>query len=310
MPTFSFRQNGQTKGQSGRLLLRQALSFEKGQQAEQTVCAPRTNHFLLPAHFIRTADTIYSPFFFVLSIYLDFSSRSPSLSNPIQKTRYKTEKQKEGKMKTQIEVAIVAHPARKNQAHILAKQVQAYTLCMDEARKGERWNHQQALQRLLATEADWLVVLEDDAIPCQHFEEKLSFCLSQAKNCLVSLYLGTGRWAGTTPQMQEPIVRHLVKRATRHQDSWIKAKALWHAVGFAVPRSYADSLLAFLQKDPSPTDQAATHWLKSQRIPCWYTYPSLLDHADTARLVVGNEKPVRRVAWWFADEERPDLSAI
>ncbi len=212
-------------------------------------------------------------------------------------------------METQIKIAIVAHPARKEQAHTLAKQVNAYTVVMDEQRKGEQWTHQEALLRLCASSElnrfppIWYILLEDDAIPCKEFTQLANDALKQAPaDCVVSFYLGTGRWAGTVPKQQEPKIQKLIEEADNSGSDWIKASALWHAVGFAVPSCLVSDLLNHLHTDNTPTDQAVTHWMQARHMSCWYTYPSLINHADTTRLVQGKEPPVKRVACKFIDE--------
>lgn len=195
-------------------------------------------------------------------------------------------------------VGIVAVPERWTAGGRLARKVGSEVLVTDVRHHGERWCHQETLARLIDTGADWLVWLEDDALPCPRFRERLSDSLDSAGDALVSLYLGTGRWAGTSPARMEPVVRGMVERAESGGSRWIETDALWHAVAVAVPAYRAGSLLAHLRADPRPTDQAATRWARTHFLPVRYTWPSLVDHDDSLpRIVRTSDRPVPRRAW-------------
>ena len=198
-----------------------------------------------------------------------------------------------------VAIGIVAHPARIDDANRLAADVAADVVLVDHDEFGERWNHQQVLAWLIDnTEADWLVVLEDDAIPHPQLRELLPGILDDSPdNRLVSLYLGTGRWAGLRGERADAHVGQLVADADRAGARWVVADSLWHAVAIAVDRIYAGSLLTHLQRDPRPTDRAAGAWAQRCRFPVRYTHPSLVDHRDGPRLVPNGAATVARHAW-------------
>lgn len=201
-----------------------------------------------------------------------------------------------------IAIGIVAHPSRSVMAKRLYDTVGADIISFDNNSFGERWNHTRALEEL--PRADWAVLLEDDAIPCPDFRVQLSNALQEAGDAIVSLYLGTGRWAGANPKTQEHVVRRLIQDADAQGSRWIEADALWHAVGIAIPYKYVESVLTYLQCSPLPTDQAITHWARQNHVPIFYTHPSLIDHADVPRIVRTQDKPVPRRAWAFGTERR------
>lgn len=205
-------------------------------------------------------------------------------------------------------VAVVAHPARLTRALRLRDQVQADHVSVDELGRGEQWNHQEALEVLARQpeQADWLVLLEDDAIPCSGFRAQLDRALEHAPAGIVSLYLGTGRWAGTVPRQHEQVVRGLIEDADRDGSRWITAGSLWHAVGVAIPREHAAALLRHLRGSTRPTDEAVSDWCRRHRVAVHYTHPSLVDHRDEPRLVQARERHVPRRAWRF-EEATSDL---
>src|SRR5690606_24577395 len=136
------------------------------------------------------------------------------------------------------------------------------------------------------------------------FRAQLDRALEHAPAGIVSLYLGTGRWAGTAPSQHEPVVRGLVEDADRDGAQWITTGALWHAVGVAIPREHAVSLLQHLRGSPRPTDEAITAWCRQRRVAVHYTHPSLVDHRDERRLVHAREQHVPRRAWRFEEAGR------
>lgn len=202
-------------------------------------------------------------------------------------------------------VGITAHPSRIKMANDLRDKVSADFLCVDNESKGEQWNHQMVLKVLLETNADWVVILEDDSIPCRKFREKLEKYLSGALYGVVSLYLGTGRWAGEETDTQKANIKKKIEYADANDLEWIGSNKLWHAVGIALPRRYAECILAYLNSVPTlPTDIAISLWAQKNRVSVFYTHPSLVDHRDCTRIVSTFDKPVKRVAWAFEDERR------
>lgn len=203
-----------------------------------------------------------------------------------------------------IALAIVAHIAREDLAAGLLEQTGADIISFDDGTHGERANHARALRWLIEhRDAQWYVLLEDDAIPCAGFVDELDWRLARSpEDALVSLYLGTGRWAGTVPSKHEPVVRALVAKADELGADLIEAKELWHAVGIAVSAQNAMSLLSWLEAAPRrrPTDQAITDWAKHWSVDVLYTHPSIVDHRDDSpRLVGAREAHVPRRAWKF-----------
>ncbi|GMA26184.1 hypothetical protein GCM10025864_39430 [Luteimicrobium album] len=202
-----------------------------------------------------------------------------------------------------LAIGIVAHPDRLEMAWGLAKAVDAELLQFDHDLRGEQANHQAALDRLLFTDADWLLLLEDDAIPCIDFRARVSTWL-EGVDGIASLYLGTGRWAATVPRLHEPVVSRLVAEADAAHADRITSDALWHAVAVAVPLHHARSLHQGITRTHAPTDQAVSMWCKRHGVSVTYAHPSFVDHRDE-RAAVGHQADVAvgpRRAWRFADD--------
>ena len=207
---------------------------------------------------------------------------------------------------TSVAIGIVAHPSRGAMAHELAERTSAEVLSCDSEGAGEQANHQAALEQLLEYGTEWVVWLEDDAVPCADLRTRLLETLDAAPDGVVSLYLGTGRWAGTAPRQHEQVVRGLIEDADRDGSRWITAGSLWHAVGVAIPRDRVADLLQHLRGSTRPTDEAVSDWCRRHRVAVHYTHPSLVDHRDEPRLVQARERHVPRRAWRF-EEATSDL---
>jgi len=179
-----------------------------------------------------------------------------------------------------VAIGIVAQPARRDMAEELAKQVDADLIVVDEDGQGERWCHQEALRRLIKTGADWLVMLEDDALPVDDFLPKLATALEMEPPGIVSAYLGTGRWSGEHMEVHEPRLRAMIDHADMTGAKWITADRLWHAVAVAIPLTLAPAVLAYIENDGAHTDKAIGYWCIETRTPVHYCHPSLVDHAD------------------------------
>ena len=203
-----------------------------------------------------------------------------------------------------IAIGVVAHPSRREHVENLTDTVAFNVACYDTHGRGERWNHAETLRELLDTvpRADWYVLIEDDALPCADFRDRLAAALDQAgDDVLVSLYLGQGAWA-----TRKPDTKHTVARLVRQADltgGWIDADEMWHAVGVCIRAEHARSVQAHLATESAPTDLALTRWAAAHEVGIRYTYPSLVDHADGASVIPRTTpRKAGRVAWRFADE--------
>jgi GR25 family glycosyltransferase involved in LPS biosynthesis len=182
-----------------------------------------------------------------------------------------------------LAVAVVAHPQRAEMADKLAAEVDGM-VCLDTEcvggvgdADGCARNHANALRQLSESDrSDWLVVLEDDAIPVPDFLHHAANALEQARSPLVGLYLGTG----TNPDVQA-----VIKRALRTADSagaaWIRGDCLLSTVGYAVrPGAAARVVDAITTITSVEAPLRITQWAQQVPVAVDYTWPSLVDHRD------------------------------
>lgn len=172
------------------------------------------------------------------------------------------------------EIAIVAHTDRREQAYKLMGDTNASHMAMDDGRFGAGQNHLLAWDWLnKRSAADWAIVLEDDAIPCESFHDQLEMSLAVAPSSLVSLYLGRAR----PPHVQDSIASVIVDPK---DPCWLMSDMLYHHVGVAVSRQWVgqmtDGATHLIRR--YPIDEAIGRWAQSRRIRISYTNPSLVDH--------------------------------
>jgi len=172
-------------------------------------------------------------------------------------------------VETQVSFIVVGHHARREQAEKLAESLTAYLL-VDENDFGANWNHRRALE-WAAGQNSLVVVLEDDALPVEGFQEMVTEWLNRFPDSLISFYLGTGR----PPQYQLEIATKLIA-ADRERADHITMQRLVHAVCYSVPPKLIAKVLA--RWDASkPADYAVGDACGG---PVIYPCNSLVDHAD------------------------------
>lgn len=155
-------------------------------------------------------------------------------------------------------------------------------------------NHLRALQ--VATPSDeWVVVLEDDAVPVSNFSEILARQLSEVDtDRIVSLYLGKNR-----PPSIQPTIGRTIARADEDV-SWMTTRMLWWGVGVCIPQRYVESVSDYVLSVDKPWDTSVGTWALKNQVDVWYTWPSLVDHLDEETTILhadGQPRAQGRVAW-------------
>lgn len=193
-----------------------------------------------------------------------------------------------------ISAAIVAHPDRRHRAAVLAGIVgrpESETcfptmLFEDTENLGCDDNHVRAWGWLAEQDSEWLMVLEDDAIPIPEFHEQLGMALKTAPSPLVSLYLGRTRPAFYQHRVAKALVGCSHPGSGDVVDTsvpWVVGDRLLHCVAVVIRREIVEHMHWQLPEHLAlhhAIDQAITSYARSMQIPVSYTVPSLVDHAD------------------------------
>lgn len=187
-----------------------------------------------------------------------------------------------------ISLAIMAHPARRQQAEFLFAQVRRYPfagaqIVYDEKR--EEWDTgKRSLQAGIGM-ADWHVVIQDDAILTPDFYENLENAIKALKQkTLISLYTGTARPMGKR-------VKDAVEKAA--DGEWLVFSQLLWGVGIAIPTSQIEPMLEFVEDIELQYDNKIGEFYTQNNLPVYYCIPSLVDHNDNVgSLLAGHGKAV------------------
>lgn len=203
-------------------------------------------------------------------------------------------------------IGIVAHTLRAGEAKHLAKTVKADFISIDNGILGCDDNHHTVQHHLAALPSTWSVILEDDAQPVPNFRTHLTHCLPMSPSPIVSFYMGRSK-----PQHWQHRYRKALAHAKAADASWIQSTHLLHAVGYAIRTELIPYLLD--HSTNLPVDQHIGHWARYHGHTIAYTYPSLVDHADTETLVDhpdGQPRPKGRKAHLVGEREQWTTTSV
>lgn len=173
-----------------------------------------------------------------------------------------------------IEIAVVTHPRRYDDALDLAEKLNA-TISMDDISMGAARNHERAWTWLKDSPEPWSLVLEDDAVVCSDFLEQVKLSLAHAPSPIVSFYLGRGR----PPHWQDRIARVIAR-----EEHWIISTEMLHGVAVAIRTELIPDLLTWIT-DQEPVDEAMSDFAQQNHLEIAYSHPSLVDHRDHGTLM-------------------------
>lgn len=183
--------------------------------------------------------------------------------------------------------AVMAHPARRQQADALAGRLGA-TLHMDDG-GGENATAARAWAAC-PPGSTWHVVVQDDAVPVPHVVQQAREALSEAPTEVVSFYYGTGY-----PTSVSAATRAATRRADEAGAGWMIGRRLCWGVAVALRAELVPGMLTATAGAPVPYDRRLAAWAITHGLPVGYTWPSLFDHADGPSLL-GRPRPLARRA--------------
>jgi hypothetical protein len=173
-----------------------------------------------------------------------------------------------------VAVAVCAHPSRAEVATALAEKLEA-PVAWDNG-VGILANHDNAFDLAMVDacfdDADWCVVIEDDAVPVEDFRVQASLALDAVDGPIASLYFG---WIWK-PKLK---ITLSLDRTDAH---WVMRPGFTNAVCVAVRSDFVAPLLEAAQPfDHMTCDQRysyAAKLLGHEWVP--HSHPSLVEHSD------------------------------
>lgn len=198
-----------------------------------------------------------------------------------------------------ISAALMCHPSRERFVAELTEQLPSAEVVWDQ--DNDRWSTGRRSLLAFDPAAELHVVVQDDALICPDFLAGAEVAASVAGERPVALYTGKVR---PHAQTVTPAVRYARKAGI----PWLAMEGPWWGVAIVLPTSLIPSLVKWCDEHPRTAnyDRRIAHYFTAQRIDCWYTIPSLVDHrpvAENPSLVRG--RTGNRQAHWFIGERSP-----
>lgn len=199
-----------------------------------------------------------------------------------------------------LSVSVMAHHKR---AHLVPELVERLGVDADRVtwdRKSDRWETGRRAMLDHDPDADYHMVLQDDAIICRDLIPGLQVALDHVPaEALACPYVGTRR-----PLTEK--VTAAVEQANTLNASWIVLQTLNWGVAIIVPTATITDMVTWCDrlKIPNYDKRVGQYYWRVHNWPTWYTWPCLVDHRDVPSLA--GHGPDRR-AHRFAGE---DISAL
>jgi len=182
-----------------------------------------------------------------------------------------------------LSVSIMAHPKRAGWVEELREFFGGCPVAMDDGR-GLIANGARAWE-LHDPEADYHLVIQDDAVPCADF-------LTEARNHLAKLEVPGAvsfYFSGKRP-FKKVAAGRIERGEARGRLRWGPAIAL--------PTSWIPAMLRRYRRGTrAQYDARIGDWLKSAGVSCFYPLPSLVDHRGTESLLGNGHRGKRRAAF-------------
>jgi len=185
-----------------------------------------------------------------------------------------------------VSFSIMAHPDRAEHVHRILAAMGDVEVPIASDNEGSPsgnadrvWRNARAAWLMHEPDADWHVLLQDDAVLCRDFAAGMNEALRHVQGpAVVSPYLGNGR---TVPTRWET----LAATADARGATWIRTSKLMWGVSIAIPTLLISDMIKHADTRAGvPDDMRVAGWAEKNGIDVWYTWPSLVDHRQVPSL--------------------------
>lgn len=197
-----------------------------------------------------------------------------------------------------IDVKIMAHPVREPYVADLLDHLDREVDVIWDANPRpsrdprQRWRVARKAWLSMDMDADYGLVLQDDALVCRDLIAGAEKALDQlGPDGLVSFYTGTGR-----PDQQN--VTRALDTAARHQHAWLSTRSLNWGVAICAPTHTIRPMVRWCShpgRGAWKTDyRVGVYYRDVLGWRAWYTAPSLVEHRGVPSLVGHDTGPERK----------------
>jgi len=191
-----------------------------------------------------------------------------------------------------ISAAIMAHRKRTAMAERLSRRL---TVPIVWDRKNDVWETGRRALLAYNPDASHHLVLQDDAIAARGLLAECETLLAHVPDdAPVSLYMGRWRHRPNSFAMQP-----ITDAAKETGASFAVFGGPWWGVGIILPTAHIETVVEYGDANPKREpnyDLRIAQYYATQRIDCWYTLPSIVEHRVGESLT--GRKGMRRHAQW------------
>lgn len=196
-----------------------------------------------------------------------------------------------GTPEPRVSFTVMAHPKRKQWAEELAVQIPA-TITWDE--KNDR--HDTGLRAIQAYNPDAThhVVVQDDVHLCDNFAETVTEAIKYAHPFApIGLYYG-GKGKSSSAH------RRAASEAVKYGASWVVRKGPIWGPAIVYPVATIPDLVKYFKSSVVENyDRRVMYYYQTVNQPCWYTFPSLVEHRQENNPSLCGHDRGNRVAFKF-----------
>ncbi len=191
-------------------------------------------------------------------------------------------------MSIKLSIVIMAHPERKQWAEDLGKKLGAKVVY---DRISNVWDTCRRSWLAIDPEAEYGLVLQDDAIICKDFLERAEALLQG--DYLYSLFAGY-------------LLTSRIRRAEQRGEDFVESWSVFNEIALCMRTEHIRSMIKHCDDRDVDTDQEIGRWARLKRLKVRYPLPSLVDHRDSESIYkrVYKKPPSRnpRKAVKYADQ--------
>lgn len=198
-----------------------------------------------------------------------------------------------------ISIVVVAHPDRRHMVTDLQRHLTPEAVVWDDGAYGANANHRRAWKWIAdsGNTNTHALVLEDDVVLTPRFRHHLHTLARHLPPGITSLYLGTGR-----PPHWQLAIADAITTLPSPDHCWLTGTHLLSAVAYLAPVDLFADLHAATTDDPKvPIDRQVSRYAMATGTPVNFSWPSLVDHRDTAPVIThrtdGQPRTSPRKAW-------------